>query len=804
MKSWRWLLLLLLLLVLAGIYGYSTLNRFATSGTINLAGLKKTVTVVRDEKGMPYLYGESLEDLFRAQGYVIAQDRLFQMHLTRMVVLGRISEVVGADAVGLDTRMRTLGFHRQAREHLKILNTETINYLQQYVAGINAYINEGEDSHPLEFTLGGITPENWAPVDVVAVMYYMGWRSAANMQTEILSQMIIDKIGSDKFQEISPININPDDPPDSLQVKHLEITPNTVMLPQLAEYDSTLMGYFHEAAQHQGIGSNNWISGSEMSSGGKPIVASDPHLDARILPGVFYACGMISPDFRTVGVTVPGIPGLLIGRNKFLANGITNAYGDAQDLYFETLAPGQPDHYLENDEAKPFGIIKETLRIKDENAPDGYREEEITIKTTPRGPVISGIMPDLKTRRVLTVRWAPFESMQPSLGFEYLLLAKSAAEVREKLRMASTLHVNVTFADIDGTLGWQTTGRLPIRSTGESIAPVDANLHPDNWIGWVPFEDTPGQLGSGKGWIGNANHKTTTSDYPYYYSSYFASSYRYQRLKELMALPGKKTVDDHWQYQRDALNVLARSVAPLLVKTLKQDPETETLAKILSQWDYVDRVESPAPTVFQSIYRHLVKLTYEDELGDTLAATMLDTWYFWQERFQKMLEDGKSPWFDRQDTPDEQETLETIIIMAGKAAGEELRTALGGTPEEWHWGKVHRMTYTNPARRSGVGKAWMGDGPYSMGGSGETLYRALYKFSDPGEIVFSAAMRMVADLSDPDKVVAVINGGESARSFHPHQKDQIPAYHSGKKLYWWFSDAAIQENKVSELRLIPE
>ncbi len=804
MRSWRGLVLLfLLLLFFGGIYGYLTLNRFETSGSVNLAGLKNPVTVVRDEKGMPYLYGDSLEDLFRAQGYIIAQDRLFQMHLTRMVVLGRISEVVGADAVVLDTRMRTLGFHRQAGEHLKILNDETINYLRQYVAGINAYINDGKDSHPLEFTLGGIALENWAPVDVVAIMYYMGWRSAANMQTEILSQMIIDKIGIDKFQEIAPININPDDPPDSLQVAASEVHLNTNMRPQLARYDSTLMGYFHEAAQHQGIGSNNWISGSEMSAGGKPIVASDPHLDARILPGVFYACGMISPDFRTVGVTVPGIPGLLIGRNEYLANGITNAYGDAQDLYLETLAPGQPDHYLENGEAKPFEIRKETLRVKDKEASNGYREKEITVRATPRGPVISGVMPNLKTKRVLTVRWAPFESMQPSLGFEYLLLSKSAAEVREKLRMASTLHVNVTFADIDGNLGWQTTGRLPIRSTGESIAPVDANLYPNNWTGWVPYEETPGQLGSEKGWIGNANNKTTAWNYPYYYSSYFASSYRYKRLKELMALPGKKTVDDHWQYQRDELNVLARSVAPLLVETLEKHPETETLARIMADWDYLDRIESPAPTIFQATYRHLAKLTYEDELGDTLAATMLDTWYFWQERFQKMVTEGASPWFDRQDTPDQQENLEMLILLAGKAAIEELRTSLGENPGEWLWGKVHQMTYTNPARRSGIGKEWMGDGPYPMGGSGETLYRALYKFSDPGEIVFSAAMRMVADLSDPDKVVAVLNGGESARSFHPYQKDQIPTYHSGKKIYWWFSDAAIQANKMSELRLMP-
>jgi len=800
----RWWLLGAVGIALAGfLTGYfylSKANLYQVNGQAKLAGLSAPAKVIRDENGMPYIYAENLLDLIRVQGYVTAQDRMFQMHLSRLFAEGRLTELAGEKAKALDTRMRTIGLHRNASKHTRILNRANREILQAFADGVNQYLKANSDNLQLEFKLAGITPEPWKVADSMAIIYFMGWGSAANMKTEMIAQMLIEKIGLERFQEIYPINTNPDDIATAFQHAPKPASARLAYSNCDLRTDDFLMGFFSTAPSGLGLGSNNWVSGSRKSAGGKPIVASDPHLDARLLPGVFYPTGLISPGLRVVGATVPGA---MVGRNQYVANGITNAYGDAQDLFIETLDPDNPKNYLENGKSLPFQVISETLKIKDKKAVSGFREEVITIRFTRRGPVISGILKPLQTDKVVTLRWAPFETMQPSLGIDFLLTAKSAADVRKTLRSATAAHFNVTFADVEGNLGWQTTGRLPVRNVGRGTVPVDANQYPDTWTGWVPYEETPHRYGSDIEWLGNANHNTVKRDYPHYYSSYFAPYYRYQRLKELMNQPGEKTVADHWNYQRDDLNVFARRIAPILVKALRSNPETAQMAAILESWDYHDRADGNASTVFQTIYRHLARLTYEDELGPDLAATMLDAWYFWQERFETMIVEGESKWFDITHTADKKESLAELIQLAALNAKKELSSKLGNDLKEWTWGKVHQIEYTNPIRRKGAGKGWLGGGRHPMGGSGETLYRALYAFNKPDEIKYSAAMRMVADLADSEKVLAVINGGVTGRTFHPNFKNQIEAYGSGKKSYWWFSDEKIQAHKVSELMLEP-
>ena len=562
----KWWAFGVLAFVLAG-------NIYQSDGQAKMNGLTSAAKVIRDEKGMPYVFADNMSDLIKVQGYVTSQDRLFQMHMYRLFAEGRLTEFVGDKAKDLDIRMRTIGLHRNAIKHAKILNRDTRESLQAFADGVNQYIASNGDNLQLEFKLAGVKPEPWKIEDSIAIIYFMGWGSAANMQTEMISQMLIEKIGVERFLEIFPVNTNPD---DTSMAQNPSRTPlNDMEFCSLEpQKDEFLMGFYAGGRSALGIGSNAWIGGSSMSEGGKPIVASDPQLDARLLPGIFYPLGLITPEMRVVGVTVPGIPGIMIGRNQYVANGITNAYGDAQDLYIETIDPDNPDHYLEKGKSIPFQIISETLKIKDKNVTSGFREEVVKIRLTTRGPVISGILKPLKTSKVVTMRWAPFETMEPGLGFDFLLTATSVNDVRESLSSATTAHFNVTFADVEGNLGWQTTGRLPIRNFGKGTVPVDASRYPDTWSGWVPYEETPQQYGSDRDWIGNANHNTVKKSYPYYYSSYFSPYYRYQRLIELMSRPGKKTVDDHWNYQRDDFNILARRIAPILEKALAADEET--------------------------------------------------------------------------------------------------------------------------------------------------------------------------------------------------------------------------------------
>ncbi len=789
-------------IVAAGVilFGLPRLNQFQKEGTIILPGLSKPVTVMRDEKGMAYVYAQTLPDAMMAQGFVTAQDRLFQMQLTRLLAEGRISELVGDAGKSLDVRMRTIGIHRNAKKHAKILDDTTRLFIQKYLDGVNAFITRRGNEHPIEFKLAGIKPETWKVADSLAIVYYMGWTTSANLRTEIMAQMLVDKLGTKRAAQLFPLNINPDDPGSNPTAP--KFSTRTAGEPLHFAADCSLQHYLGPLGR--GFGSNNWAVSPGLSPDGKPIVANDPHLDARILPGVWYPIGIITPQLRAVGAMIPGIPGMVIGRTDRWAMGVTNNYGDCQDLYVETVDPNDASQYKEGSKSLPFKTVRETLRIKDSNAATGYREEPLDIKFTRRGPVVSGVLPGLKSDKVITLRWAAAETMEPRIGFVDMLKAKSAMDVREAIRHLNFIVLNCVFADVGGNIGWQVSGKLPIRSQGDSTVPYTVKDSTDNWIGWIPFDQMPNAANPPRGWLGTCNQKTVGSKYPYYYSSHFAASYRYRRLKQLLETPGLKSVDEQWQFQRDPTNVMAEKIAPIMAAALISHPDTKEIGEILAKWDHRDDPGQIAPTLFQLIYRDFFRLVFEDELGPKLTDAMLEDGYFWQERLQKMVLAGSSPWFDKVNTKDKTETMNDLFHEAALSAVKELGSSFGHDRKGWAWGKVHQIEFVNPIRRTGFGKSLVGGERDPMGGSRETLYCAWYDYDRPFDVILSASLRMVADLGDPDKVLAVLPGGVCGRTFNPHQTDQIKPYMSGDKVYWWFSDKAIKEHAANTLELKPE
>ena len=774
------------------------LNDYQQDGELALPGLQKSVTVKRDEKGMAYIYAENIHDAMMAQGFVTAQDRLFQMQLTRLFAEGRICELAGEKARDLDIRMRTIGLRRIAEKQAAVLNRETRDYFQWYVDGVNAFIKDCPKDAQLEFKLAGIKPETWTVADSLSILYYMGFSTSANLQTEVVAQMVMEAVGPDKAMEIMPLNINPDDPSDtgdpfrqSPKVSH-GFSPS--------DYEKLLAMTGDRPLR---VGSNNWVVSPALSSGGKPVLAGDPHMDTRILPGVWYPFGLITPEFRVVGANIPGLPGFAIGRTTYISVSMTNNYGDMQDLYVETIDPARPGHYLEGKVSYPFQVIRERLKIKDKEAPGGFREEEIEIRATKRGPVVSDVLKGLKTDKCITLRWAPAEAMGDSMGIFQFFTAKSVDEMHKAIEDIPMLCLNWVFADASGNIGYRASGRIPIRSNNDGTIPYRVVNSDDNWKGWIPQSQMPHSTNPHKGWIATCNHKVVSSDYPYYYSSHFSPSYRYRRLMELLGSPGPKSVDDHWQYQRDEKNLMAEKIAPIMARALLAHKDTEEMGKILAGWDFMDRPESAAPTIFQATYIAFVRAVFEDELGKKAMETFLDDWYFWQERLEKMVLEGSSQWFDNKKTPEKVETLNDLFHQAALEAKTRLSEKLGKDPNDWSWGKVHTLELVSPIRRNGVGKELLGSGPMPMGGSGETLYRGLFDPNNPFSVTICASLRMVADMADHDKVAAVLPGGVTGRLFSPHQKDQISSFMDGSKMYWWLSDTAIDEHKEHTLRLKP-
>ncbi len=797
MKIVKIVLIVLAVIIIAGLVAVNSVNNYQDTGTMLIDGLHEKIKVVRDEKGMAYIYAADLHDALMAQGFITAQDRLFQMELTRMFAQGRICELAGEQAKGLDTRMRTIGFHRNAKKHSKILNKKSRAFFQAYADGVNQYIERYKDEHHVEFGLAGIAPSKWEIDDILSILYYMGWSTAANIDTEIVAQMLVEKVGPQKAREIFPVNTNPADTLSLASVHSGKDVSNLEATGIDLSADKNLMALLEESSSLE-VGSNNWAVAPERTESGRAMMCNDPHLDTTMIPGPMYPLGLITPKFRAVGAIIPGMPGMIIGRTRHVAMGITNSYGDAQDLYVETVDPNNPGRYMEGSRSIPFKVINETLKIKDKNSDKGYREEEITIRLTRRGPVVSGVMPGLTTDKIITVRWSPFETMQSVTGLEDLMECETVYDVKRELGKVTMVMLNFVFADTKNNIAWHTTGRLPIRAQGESIAPYVVKDMRDNWIGWIPFEKMPSMYNPEKGWVGTSNHNTVFSDYPYYVSSYFASYYRYARMMELFGSKQKFTAEDSWDFQRDIKNKMAEKLAPVIGRVLQKHEDTREMGELLLNWDFFDRKEEAAPAVFQTVYTHMAHNTFKDELGEELTSTMLNSWYFWQNRFENMVLAGSSVWFDDKAT-EKAERMEDIILKSAR----EVLDEYGSDPDDYVWGDLHQMGFVSAIMREGALKYIIGEGPYPMDGSGETLYRAIYKFSNPYEVTVSAAMRMVVDFSDEDKVLSVISAGTSGRIFDDHFKDQADAYMNGDKVYWWFSDSMIQEHAESEYALEP-
>jgi penicillin amidase len=305
-----------------------------------------------------------------------------------------------------------------------------------------------------------------------------------------------------------------------------------------------------------------------------------------------------------------------------------------------------------------------------------------------------------------------------------------------------------------------------------------------------------------RAWVGTANNDNRPDDYPYDYSSFFSPGYRYERITQVISATRQMTFADHRALMTDTLNVQARSLVPLIIAALKDDPAQADIAVILSAWDGRDRLDQAAPSLYHRIYERLAYETYVDEMGDELARAYLSQWYGWQERFDRLLQQPDSAWFDDQRTP-AVEKLPDLIRRSVKQVREELIGAHGGDPKNWLWGTEHRITFVSPLRRSGFGRGLLGGGTRSLDGSGETVMRARTPFMAGFGVEFFGSMRLVADLSDEEKIMAVVSGGTVDRQFHPHQKDQLPTWFAGELMPWWFTRSAIEAHARDRQVLLP-
>jgi penicillin amidase len=778
------------LVVVALIGGYYKLHASGQpqiDGTMRLAGLKAPVTVTHDEMGTPYVFASNTPDLIRAQGFVTAQDRLMQMELFRATWRGELSATFGANALQSDIRMRVLGIRRNGDRHAAKLDGESRAYLQNYVDGVNAYINDHPADHPIELRIAGLTPRPWDVADLVTLVHFIHYTHATNFRSEVIAQELIDKLGLERAREIFPLTANPDwkAPPVSSTAVSAAARNEVAQLD--LRWRELLVA--PEDFNHQGLGSNNWAIGPSRTASGKAMVSNDPHLDNRILPGYWHPIGLFSPEIQAVGAALPGMPGILVGRTRHVAFGVTNAYGDVQDMYVETSDPHDPTHYMDGGTSVPFQVVTENIRIKDKSAPGGYREQALKIRYTRHGPVISdqaGLGP--RGNKLLALRSTDAEVLAPRLGIEGLLTAPDVAGFDREVQKIDLMMFNFVFADDQGGIAHRATGAVPIRSGADGgfprLPPRDGS---DDWTGFIPMDRMPGMLNPDRAWVGTANNDTRPEGFPWYYTNQVAPNYRYTRMAQVLNQARKMTVDDDWKLMQDTRNLQSDVLRGPIVEALQNVPEQRDLAEILNKWNGEDAADAAAPLVYQAMYREIARETFIDKLGEAVTGDMLSAWYFWQQRFDTLVATPDSAWFDDGIDKDHKRTLGDVIRSAAPVARAQIEAMQGKDPAAWKWGKAHTLRFVSPLRRDGIGQELFGGFTLERSGSGETLQRGVYDFDKPYAVNFFQSMQMVADFGDPDKIEAIVAGGVSERHFQPHQNDQAKLWAAGERRAWWFN-----------------
>lgn len=766
--------------------------------------LDAEVRVKRDRHGVPYIYADTLADVLRVQGFVTAQDRLSQMLLTRELINGRLAGQIGEAGLRSDTLIRVMGLPRMGRGWAAQLESPSREIHEWFLEGVNAYIATQQDEFPLAVRLAPDPPQPFTLEDLTTQYLFLAYNSTGNWRSELLSQALVDHLGAERAAEISMLTVNPDD--ESEWASDYALAENTE--PAGAPAGFPLL-------PDPADGSNSWASSGARSARGAPILANDPHIDVRRLPGIWYPVGLITPGWRAVGAAGAGLPGLGLGRSNRIAFGVTNAYSDVADLFIEKEDPHRPGYYLEGDRSLPFRTVTDTIRVRDFDAPDGYRDVALQIRHTRRGPVISdhGLAND--DGRVYSLRWSVAENIGTQVGIERVMLAGDALEAGAVIGQINAPY-NYTVADTQGNIAHYTAGHVPVRRRGDGALPVPIVDSEEEWRGFVPYGEAPASLNPDRGWVGNANHRTVRGDFAGHWTSYAASSWRYRRMRELFDGEHALSDGDHWAAINDTFNPMARDLVPLMVEALETDPETQPAASILRDWNLYDEPELAGPAVFQSLMLNLVQRVFEDELGLALAAQYASDIYYWQERLHRMLLAGEWNWFDDRRT-EEVEDRDDLLRAAARDAWRELQERLGPEPPAWKWGDLSRLRFRNPWVPGELADRLLGGGDYAGRGSGETLGRARFPgvagvvriadvaapaLTDYDPRVIDSA-RFVADLGDPDKVLGVIPGGVSSRLFDRHLNDQLPIWLSGQIGYWWFSDAAIAADTREEMTFRP-
>lgn len=798
------------------------------TGTIKVHGLKEKVEVFRDRWGVPHIYADNQHDLFMAQGYIHAQDRFWQMDYWRHIGSGRLAEMFGKSQVDTDKFLRTLGWSRVAQQELAQTDPNTIAILQAYAEGVNAYLS---DRHTSELSLEhnvlkllnlNYQPEPWQPKDTLTWVKVMAWDLSTSLEAEIQYTILRKTLTPVQVSELFPLypNNRPIIVPkpnitvrtsSALPVSHAlvpALSPDLKLIAKQLNALNALLG-----PSGDGVGSNSWVIAGQRTATGKPILANDPHLGIQ-MPSIWYEVGLHCTakgpacPYEVNGFSFAGMPGVIIGHNDRITWGFTNVDPDVADLYVEKINPNNPNQYQVNGKWVDMKLIKENIQIA------GGRSVPLTVRYTRNGPIISNTYQDLKNFSskagvslpkdyALALRWTALEPANTFRAIWKMNLAHDWKEFRAAARDFDVPAQNLVYADVNGNIGYQMTGKIPVRRSGDGRCPVSGWNGDRQWKGYIPYNQIPFVFNPPEGYIVTANNAVVGLNYPYLITKDWDYGYRALRIIEMISKPTTPiSLAAIQQMQGDNKNLNAATLVPILLQIPLTDTRLESARSLLSTWDFQQNADSAAPALFETFWKHLLADTFSDKLPKDYLPKGGHRWF---EVVSRLVQQPDSPWWDNK-TTSATENRDQIFLQAFAKAVDELERTQGIDKKRWRWGNVHTATFRNASLgQSGITpiEALFNRGPFSTSGGSSIVNATAWDATKSFEVTGLPSLRMIVDLNNLQNSLSIHTTGQSGHAFHPHYDDMIKPWQKMQYHSMLWKRKAVDANTSAHLTLTP-
>lgn len=764
-------------------YGFLLQSLPQKEGTVHLKGLDAPVKIIRDEHAIPHISAATDHDAFFALGYLHAQERLWQMNYKRRLAQGRLSEILGMDALPMDQYMRAYGLVRAAQSALDSLDEPALQVLDTYVAGVNAWIKEGH-ALPAEFYILDTEPELWKPEDSILMIKLMSLNLGPNHSAETEFDLLVKEVGLDKANDIIPnINANnsaaADDYADNLADSELE--------KNLLAINDRLQEEFKSGGEIA-VGSNAWAVSGKYTNSGLPLLAGDPHLLVE-MPSIWYLADIKGDRIQVTGATFPGVPLVFMGRNESVAWGITNMFPDALDLYVERTNPLDPNQYEVDGQWVDMEIEEHLIHIKPDFPSfliNPIPPVKWQVRRTRNGPLISDGIGQVDTP--LAIRWTALDEVDKTFeSFLRMNYAHDLASFQSALEEYKAPAVNIIYADSKNNIAHFAAGKLPIRKNGNGRRPVPGWNSDYQWERYIPFEELPHRINPEEGYVINANNKNHPEDYPYIILNLESPPYRLDRIEEVIQgyiESGKKIeLPDFIALQGDSESLQAKELLPFLQNLPAETPEQRKAIAKLKGWDGILSGKSEASAIYQVWLKYFNYLLLGDDLkGSVLHEERSNQIQTIPPRLRPLLiiqlfqksPNIKHDWCDQIHTK-EHETCDDLGLIALDAATEELSRIIGFSKE---WEDInetylpHLAFMTIPLLDSIFSR--------SIEGSSDrfSVNRADWRYTEANgyRVISTAGYRQVIDFSDENLSGFINSTGQSEHLLSKHYDDNITAF----------------------------